>query len=147
MRVKKALHRSRVTCLFLFVLCPSSFYVVVAATPNNILSDIIFSYYMRIHPKVCTFFTSPPADVICVIMSRKKTVSSLYQVDVLIHHARNEKHFNSTTHNHSKNMNLSDLLLLVLQHALKSSRRQQKQMLESIPPQNSKLQQLPTVWK
>ena len=58
---------------------------------------------MRIHPKLCTFFTSPPADVICVVRSRKKTILSLYSdIRVQTKHAQNEKHFNSTKRNNIK---------------------------------------------
>ena len=57
---------------------------------------------MRIHPKLYTFFPTPPADVICVIRLRKKTISGLYQVDVQTKHARNEKHFNSIKRNNIK---------------------------------------------
>ena len=51
---------------------------------------------MRIHLKLCIFFTIPPADVVGVTTSRKKTIVSLYQVDAQTKHARNEKHLNST---------------------------------------------------
>ena len=79
------------------------FYVVVGAYPINILSGIIFLFFhVRIHPKLYTFFTTPPADIICVIRSRKKMILSLYQVDVQTKHARNEKHFNSTKRNNIK---------------------------------------------
>ena len=50
-------------------------------------------------PKVYTLFTTPPADVICVIRSHKKTTLSPKQVDVQSKHAQNEKHFNSTKRN------------------------------------------------
>ena len=96
MRLRKARHRSRVICLFLFVGCPSLLYVVFVAYPINILSDVIFLFFhVRIHPKLYTLFTTPPADVICVIRPRTKTILSLYLVDVQTKHARNEKHFNS----------------------------------------------------
>ena len=54
-------------------------YVVVGAYPINIVSDIIFVFsHVRIHPKLYTFLTTPPADVICVIRSRRKMISSLH---------------------------------------------------------------------
>ena len=62
----------------------------------------ILFFHARIHPKLYTFFTTPPADLIYVIRSRKKTILSLYQVDVQTKHARNEKHFNSTKRNDIK---------------------------------------------
>ena len=79
-------------------------YVVVGAYPIDILSDIIFLFFHeRIHPtKLYTFFTTPSADVICVLRSRKKTILSLDQVDVRTKQARNEKHFNSTKRNNIK---------------------------------------------
>ena len=47
--------------------CPSLLYVVVGAYPIHVC----------IHPtKLYKFFTTPPAGVICVIRSRKRTVLS-----------------------------------------------------------------------
>ena len=74
--LRKARHRSRLIRSFIFVRCPSLLYVVVGAYPNNISSDIIF--HVRIHPtKLYTFFITPPAEVICLLRSRKRTVLSL----------------------------------------------------------------------
>ena len=53
---------------------------------------------MCIHLKLYTFLTTP-ADVIYVIRSSKKTILSLYQVDVQTKHAQNQKHFNSNKRN------------------------------------------------
>ena len=98
--MRKARNRSRVICSCLFVGCPPLLYAVVGAYPINILPD--FFFFLRTHLKMYTFSTTHPADVICVIRLRKKTILSLYQVDVQAKHARNEKHFNSIKRNNIK---------------------------------------------
>ena len=66
---------------------------------NDSIYICLFFFHARIHLKLYTSFTTPPAEVFTVIWSRKTMVLSLYQVDVQTKHAQNDEHFNSTKRN------------------------------------------------